>query len=188
MPSSVFPAYGMKPHLSPAIEEKKKKKKKKTRLKNKRRKLRPGMWTGGRKMLGWNKVKTQASHAGRSSFLADFQTFLFLLLPKSSTLWPTLNASISSSLNRGLLPPQFYEPSHQGHCDFWPNTMCFFVVCLFSPLSPCPFGPHGNTRHCQLLPSRHASPPSSRCLFAGSSGAPWGVGILPRLLPLPHLL
>ena len=88
-PSSVLSAHHTKPHLFSVL-------KKYWGWKNKRRKLWPGVVERWPEDAGleYGQDTGSQNHAGRNSFRANFQTFLFLLLPKSSTSVATLAAPL----------------------------------------------------------------------------------------------
>lgn len=109
------------------------------------------------------------NHAGRNSFRANFQTFLFLLLPKPSTSVATLAAPSPLPLTADSRPRDSMETCLQGHCD-----------CLLAKHSvfPPPWSLSFLTSPAILdvvngLPPRQASSPSSlslwpTCSFAAS--------------------
>lgn len=68
--------------------------------------------------LEYGQDANSQNHAGCNSVLADFQTFLFILLPKSSTLWPHSLSPSSLPLTADSPALNSMEMSHQDHCDF----------------------------------------------------------------------
>ena len=82
--------------------------------------------------LEYGQDANSQNHAGCNSVLANFQTFLFLLLPKSSTLWPHSLSPSSLPLTADSPALNSMEMSHQGHCDFLLAKHDGFFLFFFS--------------------------------------------------------